>query len=112
MNEYPDVYRESKPIARKVHKCDECRCVIPKGQRYFYIWGVWDGEAQTYKNHLACHRFRERYNNHLQVNLDFSWEEVAYLGGTLDTLYSVQNNDGWLERFQRLEAWMLKRYGV
>lgn len=50
----PDVYRWSEPIARKQYKCCECRALILKGEKHFQCFGVWEGDASTYRQHLLC----------------------------------------------------------
>lgn len=54
--EYPSVYRESKPAARKTYRCEECRCRIVPGERHLYAFGVWEGEAMAHRICLDCER--------------------------------------------------------
>jgi hypothetical protein len=42
------VYRESYPTARKVHRCEECRRVIEPGERYRYVFSVYEGHGNSY----------------------------------------------------------------
>lgn len=42
------------PKARKPHKCCECGLPIPVGAKYVKTWGVWDGSADTYRQHEEC----------------------------------------------------------
>lgn len=50
----PETYRETRPVARREHTCCECRGVIRAGETYRSLWGVWEGEAHTYKTCLDC----------------------------------------------------------
>ena len=53
----PDVYERTRPVARKLHRCDECAGQILPGEVYRRDFGVWDGEARTYKTCLDCDQF-------------------------------------------------------
>lgn len=53
----PTTYRETKPVARREHKCCECRGVINPGEPYHSLWGVWDGDAKTFKTCADCSDF-------------------------------------------------------
>lgn len=48
-----DVYRKSNPIARKRHRCWECSGYIEPGEKYEYVFGVWEGHGEVIK---TCHR--------------------------------------------------------
>lgn len=50
----PSTYRETRPKARKSHKCCECGRMIQPGETYRHLWGVWEGEAKTFKTCDAC----------------------------------------------------------
>lgn len=54
MCEYPDVYSEIKPVARKIHYCCECLLPIPKGEQYSHFKGCWAGGWNHYKSHMEC----------------------------------------------------------
>lgn len=53
----PTVHREKTRIARRKHTCCECRGVINPGESYHFLWGVWDGEAKTFKTCSECIHF-------------------------------------------------------
>lgn len=50
----PDFYHWSEPIARKPHRCCECRAPIEKGEKHFHARGKLDGEISVYRQHLLC----------------------------------------------------------
>lgn len=50
----PDVYCGSYRKANKEHKCEECRRVINKGEKYFYVSGIWDGSPGSFKTCAHC----------------------------------------------------------
>lgn len=50
----PSVFDEKTVKAKKVHKCSECRGAIQAGETYLKTWGIWDGEASTFKRCPDC----------------------------------------------------------
>tara|TARA_R110001583_G_C5597223_1_gene404242 strand:+ start:1098 stop:1376 length:279 start_codon:yes stop_codon:yes gene_type:complete len=46
--------RESKPKARKTHRCAYCSQLIIEGERYKREVGVYDGDMQNHAWHLEC----------------------------------------------------------
>ncbi|MDE2098651.1 MAG: hypothetical protein KGL39_15460 [Patescibacteria group bacterium] len=46
--------RESTPAARKDHRCSWCGHPIPKGARYVYSSGIWEGRFVVNKMHPEC----------------------------------------------------------
>jgi hypothetical protein len=54
----PSAFWESKPRARKIHECDECRNKIEKGEHYRRVSGVWSGEFSHYKICNGCETLR------------------------------------------------------
>jgi hypothetical protein len=47
--------------ARKEHVCSECREPIPKGAKYDYASGVWDGRPDSFKTCLLCVEIRDHF---------------------------------------------------
>jgi predicted RNA-binding Zn-ribbon protein involved in translation (DUF1610 family) len=45
---------ETKPTARKQHRCTECWRVIAAGEQYVYFTGKSDGEMHVYKTCRHC----------------------------------------------------------
>ena len=52
--EMPDVFNESKRKAKKKHECCECSQTIFKGDHYFMLQGLWDGQWKNYKQCINC----------------------------------------------------------
>ena len=61
---YWDFYTDSKPVARKPHRCDECRTTINPGERYYRYRGKWDGEMQHGKTCLPCKDAADWFTDH------------------------------------------------
>lgn len=40
--------------ARKAHRCDECGAFIQPGEKYEYVFGVWDGFVHIYHTCERC----------------------------------------------------------
>lgn len=59
----PSVWSLAIHKARKAHKCCECRKPIAPGERYEYVWGIWDGSAGTYKTCERCLDLRQWVRN-------------------------------------------------
>lgn len=62
----PSVYRETMVTARKQHRCGECGRDISPGERYQYVFGVWDNQSGSYRTCAHC-RIAQRW---LQSNCD------------------------------------------
>lgn len=54
MSDGPSVSRDTFPRARKEHRCDGCHGTIRRGDRYLRCFGVWEGDASTWKYCAAC----------------------------------------------------------
>lgn len=51
----PEVFTSKTGIvARKEHKCCECKGSIHKGEAYYYCQGQWEGDFSRYRQHLNC----------------------------------------------------------
>lgn len=50
----PDFYTATTHRARCIHKCEECRRLIQKGERYVRSSGKWEGRVDTFKHCLHC----------------------------------------------------------
>ena len=110
--EMPTFFQDCRPKSRKEHRCDECDATIPPGLRYWYAFGVWDGEPDTWRAHLHCARFRDRYNDYLRDEADYYPEECAPFGCLTDHIESMPDDGPWADRWVRLRDWTRKRYGM
>jgi hypothetical protein len=54
----PSVYRQQARRARKPHKCCDCGAEIKPGDEYLSIFGVWEGEAESFCMCLLCEDMR------------------------------------------------------
>lgn len=91
---YPSVFRESFPVARKAHRCYECRRMIQKGEKYRYIFGVWEGTSDTMHICAHCQALAE-------------WMVVLCGGHPYGDLYS-ELDEHWLGGYKSLQIarWM------
>lgn len=61
--EMPTVFNESQRKAKKQHTCCECDRTIPKGESYFMLQGLWDGQWKNYKQCSTCHEIGNKYKD-------------------------------------------------
>lgn len=63
----PSCYSTAEYRARKEYRCCECKAPIHVGEKYLYCFGVWEGEASTFRQHMlcaeACEFFRDKIND-------------------------------------------------
>jgi len=55
----PSLHNAKFRRAKKEYRCCECGETIAQGDRYEYVWGVWEGDQQTYRTCATCHAIRE-----------------------------------------------------
>ena len=58
--DYPEAYTERTRIARKPHKCCECKGTILFREPYRYVSGVWDGRGDSFKFCQECWELRRK----------------------------------------------------
>ena len=75
--EAPEFFVERMRVARKSHKCVECRRGIAPGEYYEYTSGKWDGDFSVYKTCLRCQAVRKFVVEHVPC---FCW----YYGNMLE----------------------------
>lgn len=68
--EPPSVYSKETRKARKEHKCAECGTLIKRGDKYEYVFGVWDGTVDYIKTCGQCVDLREFVRAHIPC---FCW---------------------------------------
>ena len=54
MSDSPDAFKRITRVARKEHKCCECRIRIEPGTAYSYRSGVWEGRGLSFKQCADC----------------------------------------------------------
>ncbi len=54
----PAVYRPNIQRARKAHACYECSGAIAPGHSYEYVFGIWDGEPESFGTCSDCLELR------------------------------------------------------
>lgn len=59
MSESPSVYTETRPKARKDHRCCECGGVIHKSETYHRFDGIWCGKGDSFATCSDCDKLRE-----------------------------------------------------
>lgn len=71
-----ELYSHTYPVARKGHECEFCHCVIPKGKRYSYESGKFDGDMFTRK---LCPECNGMLHDYYEENRDeeFDWCAVS-----------------------------------
>lgn len=74
----PIFCNETRPRARKRHRCCECGKAIAEGEQYVRLDGFWSGDFRTYKLCMECNGMRD----FLQAHLDCE----CYLGGLYDCM--------------------------
>ena len=63
---FPEVWRATVHVARKQHRCCECRVPILPGEKYTYCFGVWEGRKDIYKQHDLCATACEYVRDNIQ----------------------------------------------
>lgn len=67
----PSVFRSKLVQARKAHRCYECSRPIRVGERYSYVFGVWDGSASSFHICSHCRDIRKFVQGNIPC---FCWE--------------------------------------
>ncbi len=96
--EPPSAFSLTQPVARKPHRCTSCSRSIAPGEIYEKAWGIWDGEADTFKTcqhcialrdwvraHVpcACFTFQEMRDEALDLAREYAHEAPGLLFGAL-----------------------------
>lgn len=84
------LYSETRPIARKEHKCCECGRKIRPGERYERVYGIWDNGPETYKTCVYCLGLRDTAESRLDC---LCWQHGNMLEDVIeairDTAYAI-----------------------
>jgi hypothetical protein len=78
----PSVYRDETRRAKKPYKCCDCGAAINPGDEHHYIFGVWDGFAQSFRMCALCMDMRRQ--------CEFACEPLSQLA---DAVYECENQE-------------------
>lgn len=81
--EQPTFDRDAWRTARRPHTCCECRGGIVKGERYYLLVGVWDGDFQSFRYHRICHELVQAQRAHLR-RVGVQDEDIPAIGELLE----------------------------
>lgn len=81
---WPVAFWPTEPIARKEHKCHECKCTIRPGEKYHNDSGKWEDRFYSFKVCVPCREITDA----------FFCEGFTY-GGVFEALYEhIQDHEG------------------
>ena len=76
------MYKAKRHTARKQHICSECARIIEIGEKYEYVFGVWQTPS-VYKTCIDCLSIREQFFENGWI-FTMVWEyfqnEFSYIG--------------------------------
>lgn len=81
----PPEFHSSRIVkaARREHKCEECCKPIKIGERYEYVFGMWDGYLSEFKTCARCLDIRQWVKNNVPC---FCWAHGNMLGDAKETV--------------------------
>ena len=88
----PTILRESKPIARKEHRCSYCGAKIEKGIKYRRATLKYDGDIYDWVEHFECHEITHE--------LDM-WNGVYDEGLTSESFCDTINDYIWEHHYDK-----------
>jgi hypothetical protein len=100
---FPSVYRWEEPVARKRHVCVECDAPIVRGEKHFKCFGVWEGDAQTHRQHLLCMEACMMIRDEFEDGECIGFGELMEWFGEMRREYDRDD-----ERWQRLRSLMAR----
>lgn len=81
----PEFFSYTEPVARKPHRCCECKAPIKVGEKHFRGIGVWDGFFEEYRQHYtcmeACMLIRDEFNSGSCIPFGSLKEEFSEMRG-------------------------------
>ena len=60
-DDYCTCLSSTRPKARKEHKCNECKRIIPIGDKYLREVTLYDGEVEAWKTCKDCESIRDNF---------------------------------------------------
>jgi len=64
----------TRPVARKEHKCHECKMIIARGEQYLSETTVFEGKVETWKTCANCESIRKNL-----FTAGFYYGEIKYM---------------------------------
>jgi len=68
----------TRPKARKQHWCCECGESIPIGTVYVNTSGIWDGNADRFKQHVECHDLLDEISKTMCGGEPWAFTQLQY----------------------------------
>lgn len=108
------VYRASRQIARKQHKCAECARMIQPGERYESVFAIWDGDVGTPKTCQHCLALRDYVVAHVPCSCwshhnmreDVLGDAEAYAHEAPGLLFGALRREVAIQRAARVAAFL------
>lgn len=105
-----ELFSESRPKARKLHRCSECDKAINRGDQYQRTSGKSDGEFWTFITCLLCAEIRKVFScNEGELLGGMLWEQMRdYAFPTLKTsspCFRELSPDAKAEVIRRWQIW-------
>lgn len=106
----PSSYVPRMQTARKYHECSECKSLIQKGERYEYVFGVWDGRYAHFKTCPTCLALRDWVKAHVPC---FCWSHGNMRSDAIETAdwYAPQAPGLMFGTYRRVVAIKRRRLG-
>lgn len=84
----PEIFFETTHVARKEHKCSECKNIIKSGENYTRTFGKWDNEISVYKTCSICQSFRDYILDNIPC-FCYTYSDLIWQG--VDTLQEYKD---------------------
>ncbi len=68
-------FSESKPVARKTHRCGLCGLDIAPGTKHIARRGISDNRPYTFRMHFACEKITQSWD---EIDWESGWDEVEF----------------------------------
>lgn len=106
--ELPQFYEAKEVIARKNHKCIECKSLINRNEKYLKCTGKWSLGIETYKQHLLCWKACEMVRDNFNGTECIGFGELFEWLNEYDSLkYKKTESD--VKEFRTIIAKIIKR---